>query len=104
MKFRVLLAAGAAAGVSLWGQTPQPACRGPEELTRAAKAKPSAGVYDALGAYFAEKGQMGCALASFRTAVKLEPGSNEAHYNLGVALLQTGDAAGAVQQLQPVAR
>ena len=45
---------------------------------------PPARVYDAIGAWFAEKGDLKCAVAAFEHALRLEPHSAEAHFDLGL--------------------
>ena len=63
-----------------------PACKGPTALTKAMHDTPSASVYDAAGAFFADNENLKCALAAFQEAVRLEPRSAEAHYDLAVLL------------------
>ena len=65
-------------------------CKGPPELEKAISTRPSASAYDALGAYFGQRKQFACALSAFESALRLEPNSWEAHYNLGLALLERG--------------
>ena len=52
-------------------QTPS-SCKGPEALETDAHANPSAGVYNALGASFAQSGEISCALTAFREAIRLD--------------------------------
>jgi len=86
-----------ASGVAL-AQTPN--CKGPAELERVIAAHPSAPAYDALGAYFGQHQQISCALSAFRSAVRLDAGSWEAHYDLAIALLQHKDVEAAVLELR----
>src|SRR5258706_15461833 len=65
-----------------------PACKGPDELEKAIASQPSAGAYDALGAYFGQQQQLSCALTAFEAAVHQDPNSWEARFNLSLALLQ----------------
>ena len=58
------------------------ACKGPAELEKAIATQPSAGVYDALGAYFGQRQQLSCAIAAFEAAVHQDPNSWEARFNL----------------------
>ena len=74
-------------------------CKGPTELEHAIATHPTAGAYDALGAYFGEQKQLSCAIPAFRSALRLAPQSWEAHYDLAIALLQHGDAAQAAREL-----
>jgi tetratricopeptide (TPR) repeat protein len=84
----------------LWAQTP--ACKGPLELEREAASRPSAAVYNALGAHFAQRSEFSCAISAFETALKLEPKSVETRYNLGLALMQKGDRKRAATELKQV--
>ena len=79
-----------------------PACKGPVELERAISTQPSAGAFNALGAYFAQRNQFSCAIPAFESALKLEPKSVETRYNLGLALMQKGDRSRAATELRKV--
>src|SRR5580698_9688195 len=79
-------------------------CKGPAEIEHAIASQPSAAAYDALGAYFGQRNQMACALPAFETAVKLAPSSSDAHYDLGLALLQSGFPQRAIGELRAAAR
>lgn len=81
-----------------------PRCTGPAELERIIASHPSSAAYDALGAYFGQQNQLSCAIAAFQSALKLAPESWEAHYNLAIALLDTGNAEHAVRELRATAR
>src|SRR5260370_23369899 len=85
------------------GQNP-PSCKGPAELERALAAQPSAAGYDALGADFAQRKQFSCAFSAFQSALRLEPNSWEAHYNLGLAYLESGDAQRATREFRSAVR
>ena len=75
-------------------------CPPPSALSKALAAKPAASVYDALGASFAGQGQLQCALAAFEQAVRVEPGSAEAHYDYGVGLVRAEKLQPAEQQFR----
>src|SRR5262245_54164708 len=77
-------------------------CKGPLELERAVGSRPSAGAYNALGAYFAQRNQFTCAIPAFESALRLEPNSVETRYNLGLALMQKGDRKQAATELRKV--
>ncbi len=47
------------------------ACKGPAELEQTIKVHPSAGAYDALGAYFGQQQKISCAISAFESAVRL---------------------------------
>ena len=101
--FRVWLATLCGSSLALAAQEP-PACRGPAELEQIIASHPSAGAYDALGAYFGQRRQFPCAFTAFESALRLEPNSWEARYNLALALLESGNAERAVRELRVAAR
>src|SRR5450631_859332 len=76
------------------------ACKGPAELEQTLKVHPSAGAYDALGAYFGQGQKLSCAISAFESAVHLDPNSWEAHFNLALALLQSNQPTRAARQLR----
>jgi len=75
-------------------------CKGPASLEQALASHPTAGAYNALGAFFATKHRFSCAIPAFESAVRLDQKSSESHYNLGIALLASGNPQRAVQELQ----
>src|SRR5882762_11880597 len=79
-------------------------CKGPAELEQAIKAHPSAGAYDALGAYFGQRHKISCAISAFESAVHLDPNSWEAHFNLSLALLQSNQPTRAARELRIATR
>ena len=81
-----------------------PGCKGPAELEQAITSHPSAAAYDALGAYFGQHNQFPCAFTAFESALRLEPNSWEAHYNLGLALLGGGNPQRAVREFRAALR
>src|SRR6266853_3934065 len=87
----------------LFAQVPS-ACKGPAELEKVIASQPSAGVYDALGAYFGQRQQLSCALAAFEAAVQQDPNSSEARFNLSLALLQKHEPARAARELRVATR
>src|ERR1700690_1681898 len=80
------------------------ACKGPAELEQTIKAHPSAGAYDALGAYFGQQQKISCAISAFESALRLKPNSWEAHFNLSLALLQSNQPARAARELRIATR
>src|SRR5436305_6984602 len=80
------------------------ACKGPTELEKVIATHPSAGVYDALGAYFGQRQQLSCAIVAFEAAVRQDPKSWEARFNLALALLQRHEAARAARELRVAIR
>src|SRR5690242_3223301 len=91
-----------AVAVSACGQTAMssPACKGPAELENVLRTHPSAAAYDALGAYFGQQQKFSCAISAFESAIRLEPNSWEAHFNLALTLLQTHQAERATRELK----
>lgn len=79
-------------------------CKGPAELEQTIKVHPSAGAYDALGAYFGQREKISCAISAFESAVHLDPNSWEAHFNLALALLQSNQPTRAVRELRIATR
>src|SRR3984893_10071160 len=81
-----------------------PKCKGPAKLEQTIKVHPSAGAYDALGAYFGQQEKISCAISAFESAVHLDPNSWEAHFNLSLALLQSNQPAPAARELRIATR
>src|SRR5260221_2444318 len=75
-------------------------CKRPAELERALSTRPSAAAFDALGAYFGHRKEFSCAFSAFQSALRLEPNSWEAHYNFGLAYLESGDAENAPREFR----
>src|SRR5437588_58464 len=103
MQFRYSLATLLFAGL-LQSAEKAPTCQRPPDLEQALKSQPSARAFNALGAYFAQRQQFVCAIAAFESALKLDPVSSEAHYNLALALLEKGDVSRAAKELEGVVR
>jgi tetratricopeptide (TPR) repeat protein len=76
------------------------ACKGPRELEQAIAQNGSARSYNALGAYFARQRQLPCAISAFEAAVRSNVISWESHYNLGLALRETGQMSEAARELR----
>jgi tetratricopeptide (TPR) repeat protein len=79
-------------------------CKGPTELERVLATHPSAGAYDALGAYFGQRQELKCAIAAFEAAVHKDSNSWEARFNLALALLQNHEPARAARELRVAVR
>ena len=72
----------------------QAAAQGSPKIMQALEAisvRPSAGAYDRLGAAFAEQKVVGCAVESYRAAVRLDPGLWLTRYYLALALISEGE-------------
>ena len=90
-------------GASAFGQIP-PDCRGPAQIERALTVQPSAGAYNALGAWFAQKTQEACAIAAFPKCHSLEARTQwRATLNLALAD-QHRDFQQAVRELETAAK
>ncbi len=61
---------------------------------------PVAADYDALGTYFTDGKEFSCAVAAFRSSLRLAPRSAATHYSLALALLGEGDAQHAALELR----
>ena len=59
-------------------------CKPPAAATHAPAGTPLAKVYDVVGTWFAERGDLKCAAAAFKQALRLEPRLAEAHFDLGL--------------------
>src|SRR4051794_12630506 len=79
-------------------------CSAPAELQRGVERAPSADSYNALAAWFANQHQNACAVTAFENTLKFAPNSWEAHYNLGLALIENGNADRAASELRTVVR
>ncbi len=80
-------------------QTP-PDCHGPAEIERAVVRQPSADAYNALGAWFAGRNQLACAIPAFRSAIRLQPNAWDGHFNLALALMEQRDFEHAITELR----
>ena len=81
------------------GQLPE-TCKPSAALVKAIHDEPSARVYDAAGAWFGGQGNLKCAVSAFEEAVRLEPGSAEAHYDLGVAHVRLNQLPAAASEFR----
>lgn len=79
-------------------------CTPPPDLAPEIHSQASAEAYSALGYWFIERRDTKCAISAFREAVKRNPKLLEARYNLGLALSEAGDHAGAVEHLRAAAQ
>lgn len=71
------------AGTHARAQLPD-TCKPPAAATRAPAGTSPARVLDAVGVWFAQKGDLNCAVAAFKQALRLEPRLAEAHFDLGL--------------------
>ncbi len=75
-------------------------CKPPASAAKAIHDDPSAKVWDATGAWFAAQGNLKCGVSAFEEAVRIEPGSAEAHYDLGVAHVRLNQFPAAAEQFR----
>ena len=71
-------------------------------LLRDATIRPTVDGFNALGLRFAKWRQYSCAIPAFEAALRLDPKSWQAHYNLALALVHTGDQKRAASELRTV--
>ena len=76
------------------------ACKSPALPGNASAATPSASFYDAVGARFAESGDLKCAAAAFEQALRLDPRSAEAHFDLGLVRQRQEKPADAMNEFR----
>ncbi|MGH9626220.1 MAG: tetratricopeptide repeat protein, partial [Bryobacteraceae bacterium] len=79
-------------------------CAAPAAMQNAIETAPSAATYNALGAWFAKRHRIACAISAFEQAVRLDAKSWQAHYNLGLALLENRDRDRALAEFRVAAR
>jgi tetratricopeptide (TPR) repeat protein len=75
-------------------------CKLPISAAHAPAGTPPARVYDAEGAWFAEKGDLQCAVAAFKQALRLEPHLAEAHFDLGLVRQSQKQPAAAISEFR----
>ena len=75
-------------------------CHAPRAFEFAAREHPTVGNWSALGGWYGERGQYGCAIPAFQAALRIDPHSATGHYYLGLALEVTGKRESAVEELQ----
>jgi tetratricopeptide (TPR) repeat protein len=75
-------------------------CTGPQELQAKLRKQPDAETYVQLGGWFGDRNQFTCAVEAYRAALKLEPGSAELSFLLGLGLYYAGNAQEAISPLQ----
>jgi len=76
------------------------ACKLPASAAHPPAGTPPARVFDAEGAWFAEKGNLKCAVAAFQQALRLEPRSAEAHFDLGLVRQRQDQPAAAASEFR----
>src|SRR5690242_13965676 len=82
----------------------QQTCEAPRDVRIRLVGKPADVAANELGAWFAQKGDLTCAIQSFENAVKANPDSLDGRYNLGLALTEAGNSARAIRELQALVK
>jgi tetratricopeptide (TPR) repeat protein len=75
-------------------------CKPPEAARHAPPGTSPAKVDDAVGVWFAEQGDLNCAVAAFKQALRLEPHLAEAHFDLGLVRQSQQQAAAAISEFR----
>lgn len=76
------------------------ACVGPPELQAKLRTQAETETYIQLGTWFGDHRQYECAVEAFRAGLKLEPGSAQLYYLVGLSLYSSGHYEEAVIALQ----
>jgi tetratricopeptide (TPR) repeat protein len=77
-----------------------PTCKPPASAANPPAGTPPASVYDAVGVWFAQKGDFKCSVAAFEQALRLDPHSAEAHFDLGLVRQNQKQNAAAIREFQ----
>jgi Flp pilus assembly protein TadD len=75
-------------------------CSGPPQLEAKLQTEPNAKVYAALGAWYSDHRQFGCAAEALKKAFSMEPGSAHMAYLLARSQYSAGDMDGAIALLR----
>lgn len=75
-------------------------CKPPAAAESAPAGTPQAKVYDAVGVWFAQEGDLSCSVAAFEQALRLEPHSAEAHFDLGLVRQRQEQPTAAAKEFQ----
>lgn len=86
-------------GASAAAQLPA-TCKPPASSAHPPPGTSRARVYDAIGAWFAENGDLNCAVAAFKQALRLEPHLAEAHFDLGLVRQSQQHPAEAINEFR----
>ena len=75
-------------------------CKPPDAAGKPPAGTPPAKVYDAIGVWFAQKGDSNCAAAAFKHALRLDPRSAESHFDLGLVLQNRNQPVAAISEFR----
>ena len=74
------------------------------EIQQVLAAQANADAFNALGALYAQSGNLNCAIAAFKGSLRLDSKSWQTQFNLGLALIQQGNHEEAATHLQEAIR
>ncbi len=77
-----------------------PSCKAPSSAANPPAGTPPAKVYDAVGVWFAQKGDFKCSVAAFDQALRLDPHSAESHFDLGLVRQRQQQNEAAIHEFQ----
>lgn len=77
-----------------------PSCKQPAVATNAPAGTPPARIYDSAGVWFAQNDELDCSVAAFEQALRLQPRSAEAHYDLGLIRQRQDRSAAAIKEFE----
>lgn len=77
-----------------------PTCTPPASAAHPPAGTPPSSVYDAVGVWFAQKSDFKCSIAAFDQALRLDPHSAEAHFDLGLVRQRQAQTDAAVHEFQ----
>jgi tetratricopeptide (TPR) repeat protein len=77
-----------------------PTCKPPESAANPPRGTSPASVFDAVGVWFAQKGDFKCSVAAFDQALRLDPHSAEAHFDLGLVRQNQKQNDAAIREFQ----
>jgi tetratricopeptide (TPR) repeat protein len=75
-------------------------CKPPAAATHAPAGTSPARVFDAVGVWFAQEGDLKCSVAAFKQALRLEPRLAEAHFDLGLVRQSQQQLADAISEFR----
>jgi tetratricopeptide (TPR) repeat protein len=75
-------------------------CHPPPALEHEVHSHPTVRSWAALGGWYGEKQQFGCAIPAFQAAIRLDPDSARMHYFLGLTLSSAGKQDAAAEELE----
>ena len=88
-------------GAVLPGRAQLPsACKPPAWAASAPAGTSPARVYDAIGVWFAQEGDLKCSVTAFDEALRLDPHSAEAHFDLGLVRQKQQQNDSAIREFQ----